>query len=145
MIAVQKLKFSDLDINDTFFNSFKELYPDFVDWFNNHENSNCYVVLNNNQLTDLLYLKTEIDDFDTYITPQFNENILKLKIGILKCNTKGVSHLYMYKIFQKAIKNKIKFIYVTFYKNDILIRFLENYGFRYWGKKGDELVYIFGK
>lgn len=101
---LQKVKFSELDINKSFFDSFKESYPDFVNWFNNHQNKDCYVVLNDKCITDLLYLKTEIDDFDEYIYPVFDESILKLKIGILKCNTKGVSHSYMYKIFQKAIK-----------------------------------------
>lgn len=140
---LQRKRFSELDINEPFFNSLKKDYPDFISWFHKKRNTYCYCVLRDGKLTDCMYVKLERADFSPYLYPAFDISSLKIKIGLFKCETKGVSHIFMNKIFEKAIKNKAKIIYTTFYKNDRLINFLQGYGFRYCGRQKGELVYVF--
>ena len=140
---IERKRFSELDVNEPFFNSLKEHYPNFVCWFNKKRDIHCYCVLQDNRLTDCVYIKLEATDFSPLICPAFDISSLKIKIGLFKCETRGVSHIFMNIIFEKAIKNNAKIIYTTFYKNERLINFLEGYGFRYWGRQKGELVYVF--
>ena len=54
-------KFADIDLNDSFFKSLKEDYPEFEAWFNkkSKDGSMAYVQYVNNNLQAFLYLKNE--------------------------------------------------------------------------------------
>ena len=65
ILAVKKADFAEVDINDTFFDSFREDYDEFDDWFKSKFDKVCYVCYSDNNLTAFLYIKVE-DETENY-------------------------------------------------------------------------------
>lgn len=73
MLSVKKELFGDVDLNDVFFDSLKEAYPDFVPWFNKKSEEEAYVCrTDEGVIKGFLYIKTE-DPSENYssIEPSF--------------------------------------------------------------------------
>ena len=151
VLNVQKLKFGNIDLNDTFFNSLKEDYAGFDKWFIKKYDEEAYITINSNNgmLLSFLYLKVE-DENENYsnINPQFSSK-RRLKIGTFKVISNGfrLGERFMKIIFDNALKNHVQEIYVTVYdkrpEQRRLIDLLEQWGFVLWGTKGEgELVYV---
>lgn len=159
VLAVKKADFAEVNIQDPFFDSFRNDYrsPPFNTWFNKKSDEPCYVCYSENRLTAFLYIKIE-DENEGYseITPTFSKK-RRLKIGTLKVARNGykIGERFLKIIFDNAIQYKVDEIYVTIFRKRVeqeqLIEMLEEWGFQYHGikstKNGDELVYIrpFGK
>lgn len=152
VLSVHKSYFGAVDLNDEFFNSFKEDYPEFKKWFNKKSNEHVYIsVSDNNKLCAFLYLKVE-DENENYsdISPIFPKKNKRLKIGTFKVALNGykLGERFLKIIFDNAIIQKVDEIYVTiFEKRDEqkrLITLLEEWGFQKWGVKNStgELVYV---
>ncbi len=62
VLSVTKKLFGELNLDDPFFNSFKEDYTGFKKWFNSKANEPAYVTLNNGKILSFLYLKPEQTD-----------------------------------------------------------------------------------
>ena len=141
--VIQKVKFSDLDINDFFFKSLIDDYPGFEDWFLKKSGEEAYIFKENNRLEGFLYLKDEMED-DHEIEPYFDKK-RRLKIGTLKINSHGtvLGQRFLSIILRKMIQNNHDFTYVTLFKKQLgLINLFEKFGFKLWGKKNNgELVY----
>ena len=62
--SLEKTKFSDIKLSDSFFDSLKEDYQGFDEWFQkkSHTNDELYITKNDNTLTGVLYLKTENEE-----------------------------------------------------------------------------------
>lgn len=139
-------QFADIDLNDTFFDSLKEDYPEFKAWFEkkSKDNSKAYVQYTNNNLQAFLYLKNESGEELSDVTPT-RPACNRLKVGTFKIdahNTK-LGERFVKKIMDSALYMKANEIYVTiFAKHEGLIRILQRYGFNEEGKKGDELVLV---
>lgn len=139
-------RFADIDRNDTFFDSLKEDYPEFEEWFEkkSKDNSKAYVQYTNNNLQAFLYLKNESGIELSDVTPA-RPACNRLKVGTFKIdahNTK-LGERFVKKIMDSALYMKADEIYVTiFAKHEGLIRILQRYGFNKEGKKGDELVLV---
>ncbi|WP_448906518.1 N-acetyltransferase [Haemophilus parahaemolyticus] len=139
-------KFSEIDLNDPFFDSLKDDYKEFSDWFKRKANDYAYVLYNNNKINGFLYLKFENDIPD--IKPAiYNRKILK--VGTFKFNPQGTlrGQRFIKKILDIAISNHIELIYLTiFKKHSYLIRLFQTYGFYAAGTKdtvnGTEFVYM---
>lgn len=152
VLGVQQKLFGELDLNDPFFDTLKEDYPDFIKWFNKKANEKVYVTRNNEngKLLSFLFLKKEDKD-ETYldISPSFKPK-KRLKVGTFKVVSNGIrlGERFMKIIFDNAIAYKVEEIYVTVYdKRDEqkrLIALMEDWGFMFHGTKGDlgELVYV---
>lgn len=150
VLNVQKMKFGRINLEDTFFDSLKEDYPGFDKWFIKKYDDEAYITVNSNNgmLLSFLYLKVE-DKAEDYsnITPIPSPK-KRLKIGTFKVINNGfrLGERFLKIIFDNALKNHVEEIYVTiFYKRDEqirLIQLLEQWGFVYWGMKGEERVYI---
>ena len=138
--------FSDIDLNDTFFDSLKEDYPGFEAWFQkkSENNSKAYVQYTNNSLQAFLYLKNESGEELADVTPA-RPACNRMKVGTFKIdahNTK-LGERFVKKIMDAALYMKADEIYVTIFpKHDGLIRILQRYGFNEEGKKGEELVLV---
>ena len=81
----------ELDINDKFFDSLREDYYNFNDWFKKKQDNNtmCYVTIDNGNITSLLILKIEYEDEDySNFTIPFNKS-KRLKICTFKVIDKG--------------------------------------------------------
>lgn len=82
--AIEKVFFSELNIRDTFFDSLRNDYFDFDDWFYKKASNNeeAYVLRDKGKLLGFLYLKKETEK-DESIQPLFHKG-KRLKIGTLK-------------------------------------------------------------
>lgn len=148
MDEIKKIPFKVIDLNDPFFDTLKDSYKDFENWFQKKINENAIAyILENNGIQGFLYLKFENEE-DTSITPIFAAE-KRLKVGTFKVNPHGtrLGERFIKLIFDKMLQERINISYVTiFNKHDALIELLKKYGYLYWGikstKDGKEEVYV---
>lgn len=150
VLNVQKIQFGKIDLSDSFFQSLKDDYKGFDKWFLKKYDDEAYITINSNngKLLSFLYLKVE-DETENYsdILPVFAPK-KRLKVGTFKVISNGfrLGERFLKIIFDNALKNHVDEIYVTIYDRSDdqkrLISLMEKWGFCYWGKKGDENVYV---
>jgi predicted nucleic acid-binding protein len=152
VLAVSKSLFGEINLEDTFFDSFKEDYPGFAKWFLKKSDEIAYVTVNMGHMLSFLYLKIE-DKGENYadISPSFVPK-KRLKIGTFKVISNGVrlGERFIKIIFDNALRNHVDEIYVTIFdkseEQKRLIGLLEEWGFVRFGKKksaaGDECVFV---
>lgn len=128
-------KFSDISIEDTFFDSLKASYPEFSDWFDkkSKQGESAYVFMNEaDQVMDFLYLKNEDEEIKDVIPVLPAKK--RLKVGTFKLLPRHTlrGERFMKKVMDRAIADDVDEIYVTIFPTDdlqYLIRSFENYGF----------------
>lgn len=152
VLSVRRCLFGDLDLSDNFFDSFKEDYPEYKEWFNKKAEEIVYVCLSDSKPIALLYLKVEdkYEDYSELSKPFLPKK--RLKIGSFKVTLNGfrIGERFLKIIFDNAIRLKVEEVYVTIFNKRIeqqrLINLLEEYGFsQYCIKKRsgvNELVYV---
>lgn len=150
VLNVQKLKFGEIDLKDKFFDTLREDYQGFDKWFVKKYDDEAYVTINskNGLLLSFLYLKVEgIDEDYSNVNPVLPPK-RRLKVGTFKVINNGfrLGERFLKIIFDNALKNNVDEIYVTiFEKRDEqrrLISMLEQWGFVFWGMKGEERLYV---
>ena len=150
VLNVQKLKFGKIDLKDKFFDTLREDYPGFDNWFIKKYDDEAYITINSNNgmLLSFLFLKVEgIDEDYSNIHPILPPK-KRLKIGTFKVINNGfrLGERFLKIIFDNALKNKVDEIYVTIFdkreEQCRLIALLEQWGFVFWGMKGEERVYV---
>lgn len=150
ILNVRKNKFGKINLKDPFFDSLKEDYVNFEQWFIRKFDEEAYITFNskNQRLLSFLYLKIEnIDEIYSDITPTFPPK-KRLKVGTFKVINNGfrLGERFMKIIFDNALRNQVKEIYVTIFdkreEQKRLIQLIEQWGFIYWGMKGQEKVYV---
>ncbi len=89
VLSVKKSLFGEINLADTFFDSFRQDYPGFDRWFNRKSDEPAYVCLEGSQLAAFLYLKME-DQRESYpdIFPPFRPK-RRLKIGSFRVELNG--------------------------------------------------------
>ena len=136
MLSVKKELFGDIDLNDVFFDSLKEAYPDFVPWFNKKSEEEAYVCrTDEGVIKGFLYIKTE-DQSENYsaIEPKFLPK-KRLKVGTFKVDVSGfrLGERFIKIVFDNALYRKVDEIYVTFFEDspnlEALKGLLETWGF----------------
>lgn len=143
--VIELVNFSEIDLQSPFFDSLKEDYKDFENWFKRKaiQGEKAYILQKNN-LLGFLYLKDENEE-DKTINPPF-EKKRRLKIGTFKIEAHGtvLGERFIGIILKKMIEEGYQESYVTiFEKYQPLINLFEKFGFVLWGKKeNNELVYI---
>lgn len=126
-------KFKNINLDDPFFDSLKEDYKEFTDWFNKKKNNDdgAFVFMNSQGVLDgFLYLKNEAEELND-ITPK-QPNKRRLKIGTLKINPHGtrLGERFIKKVFDISLVRNIDEIYVTlFEKHTALLNLFQKYGF----------------
>lgn len=152
VLAVKKQYFGEVNLADPFFDSFREDYQEFNNWFNKKADEISYVCYQNDILSAFLFVKVE-DENENYsdITPIFKRK-RRLKIGTFKVTSNGykIGDRFLKIIFDNAHAQKVSEIYVTIFdkaaEHERLIALLEEWGFVYHGIKttptGDEKVFI---
>lgn len=141
-------RFSDIDLNDPFFDSLKKTYTEFPDWFSRKSDELAYVVCEDNGLVaGFLYVKVEAGPIQD-ISPPLNATRV-LKVGTFKINAHGtkLGERFVKKIFDHALEEKVTHLYVTvFPEHESLITLLIRYGFKLYGtkttKNGAEHVFV---
>jgi hypothetical protein len=146
--VIQIKSFSDVDLSDPFFDSLKDAYREFSDWFARKSDNRAYVVYGvGGSLLGFLYVKSEMGPVQD-ITPPLNAARV-LKVGTFKIDAHGtkLGERFVKKIFDHALEEKVTHLYVTvFPEHEALISLLVNYGFRRYGTKttgnGTEHVFV---
>ena len=148
---LQHLEFGEIDLSDPFFDTLKEDYDGFENWFAkkeaNHEDA--YIQFDEkSNLQGFLYIKMEESNVVDDVTPPINANSI-LKVGTFKIEAHGtkMGEQFLKVLFDYAIEQKADVCYVTvFEKHKGLINLISKYGFEKWGTKGtgnrQELVYL---
>ncbi|HWV75270.1 MAG TPA: PIN domain-containing protein, partial [Pseudosphingobacterium sp.] len=152
VLSVKKEYFGNVDLKDAFFDSFKEDYTEFEDWFNSKADKESYVCVIENLMRAFLFLKIENEEESYHnIAPIFKPK-KRLKIGTFKVTSTGykLGERFLKIIFDNALANNVDEIYVTIFdkreEQQRLIALLEEWGFKFWGLKatenGVEKVYV---
>lgn len=143
--AFDLLNFSDCDVNDPFFNSLKEDYPGFEQWFEKKSKAGerAYA-FEEDGVQAFLYIKEAEDEDVPGVLPKGK----RMKIGTLKISEGSQGH----RLGEGAIgialwkwqQSDLSEIYVTiFEKQKKLIGLLGSFGFELAGKNlNGELVYV---
>ncbi|GBF33960.1 hypothetical protein DCCM_3071 [Desulfocucumis palustris] len=144
---IQLKRFSEINLGDSFFNSLKEDYKGFVNWFKNKADENAFILESEDGIEAFLYLKVEKGPV-TDVTPYLDDHT-RVKIGTMKINPHGtrLGERFIKKAFDFAVSKGLNELYVTvFPKHDSLINIYKQYGFIEHGKKitsdGEELVLV---
>src|SRR5690606_26294545 len=115
VLAVKKVDFGEVDIRDSFFDSFRLDYQEFDKWFNGKSEQPCYVCYSDNQLTAFLFIKIEKPGEESYsdISPVFKPK-KRLKIGTLKVTSNGykIGERFLKTVFDNALLFRVEEIYV---------------------------------
>lgn len=141
-LNVKKELMGNIDVNDSFFDTFRPVYKGFNQWFAKKSDEEAYICRSDkNDIIGFLYLKTE-DENENYssITPIFMPK-RRLKVGTFKVEASGfrLGERFIKIIFDNAIARNLDEIYVTLFKDrdelkrlyDLLIR----WGFYDYGTK----------
>lgn len=143
MLSVKKEEFGHINLDDEFFGTLKEDYPGFENWFNSKNKEEAYVFKQNDKVHGFLYVKTEFEDEKDYlkVKPVLTKK-KRLKVGTFKIDDKlkgfRLSERFIKIIFDNALKNNVKEIYVTLFENhrkeiDALRDVLCKWGFYKYG------------
>ena len=152
VLAVKKTYFGNINLQDNFFDSFREDYIDFDKWFNKKSNEIAYTCYQEGNLSAFLFLKVENTEENYSDIQPILKQCKRLKIGTFKVIANGykIGERFLKIIFDNAFIQKVEEIYVTIFdkrpEQKRLINLLEEWGFYYHGKKitrnGEENVYI---
>jgi len=152
VLSVTKKLFGYINLQDPFFDSFREDYKGFDKWFNKKSEETAYVTHKKDRILSFLYLKVEHkDEVYSDIDPVFIPK-KRLKIGTFKVESNGLrlGERFLKIVFDNAVENKVDEIYVTIFTKSEhqlrLIDMLKTWGFIEHGVKitdsGNELVLI---
>ena len=147
-MTLSRLLFSQMDLNDHFFDSLKADYREFPAWFAKKANDHAYVFRSDSgQIDGFLYVKVEdgpLLDVNPPLPPA-----RRLKVGTLKINPHGtkLGERFIKKVIDHALIEDVSQAYVTvFEKHAALVSLLERYGFVRSATKttpnGTELVLV---
>lgn len=142
------VKFKEVNLDDSFFDSLKNDYDGFEEWFGRKNDNDAYIQeTGDGTLQAFLYLKIE-DEAITDVTPNFIA-AKRLKVGTFKIeahNTK-LGEKFVRMIMRRALYEKVEEVYVTIFEKHVgLVNLLKKYGFEKKAIKGDadnpESVYV---
>ena len=144
--TIKLIDFGSVDLCDPFFDSLKEDYAGFDEWFEKKrkEGEKAYVQYSNNLIQSFLYLKEENDKELDDVEPA-RPACKRLKIGTFKIDAHNtrLGERFIKKIMDVAIAFSSDEVYVTIFpKHKGLIKILKKYGFEENGRKGGELVLV---
>lgn len=129
--------FAEIDLQDSFFQSLRDDYPGFDDWFKRKSIQKAFVQYENNKIIGFLYLKVEntlVDD----VVPNICANKI-LKVGTFKIDAHGtkMGEQFIKVIMDYAVNENVDVCYVTIYeKHASLINLVQQFGFELYGEKG---------
>ena len=132
--ALYQTTLASLDVNDPIFNSLREDYFNFDEWYakKSRDGRECWIYRKNDgYLGAVLIYKLENEVILS--KPPLKKKI-RLKISTMKVSQEGykIGELLLKLSFNLAIKNNIPEIYLTHFirENDYLVNLIEDYGFK---------------
>ena len=148
-VSIQKVTVSELDVDDPIFDSLKEEYEEFEDWFPRISDRDAWVNWNRDgTLGAVLILKhNEIEELgDTPpLDPKPRLKINTLKVSERKRGSKA-GELLISLAVREAISHGLEEIYLTHYideGSDYLVQLISNYGFQHASTEADgEAIFV---
>lgn len=142
VLSVKRAHFGNVNLADSFFDSFRADYPGFDKWFNKKADETAYVCSEpDGRIVAFLYLKKEgKQEGYSNISPPFGP-ANRLKIGTFKVTANGnkLGERFLKILFDNARINAVDEIYVTIFErsqeHERLLKLLEDWGFVRHGKK----------
>jgi rRNA-processing protein FCF1 len=141
-----------LDITDNIFNSLKEDYSEFLEWFKkiSQERRECWIhsYPGTDKIGGILIYKEETDPIVTSDRKGLPGKVLKISTFKISEYMQGLKlgELFIKTIFGYTNKNNYNYLYLTTRsdKQEYLISLIEDFGFTYYGKcdKERDDVYI---
>lgn len=139
--------FAEINLQDPFFQSLRDDYPDFDEWFEAKGDQDAFVQYIDYSIVGFLYLKIEKQIVDDVMPPIYADKILK--VGTFKIEAHGtkMGEQFIKIIMDYATNEMVDVCYVTIYKkHKTLIDLLRQFGFELYGTKGQgeyiENVYL---
>lgn len=143
VLAVRKEYFGNINIHDSFFDSFRSDYPGFDSWFAKKSDEEAYICSGaDNSILAFLYVKVEDTNENYFDINPILPPKKRLKIGTFKVISNGfkVGERFVKIIFDNAVRFNVDEIYVTAFESGDnklrLIKLLEDWGFMRHGLKG---------
>jgi ribosomal protein S18 acetylase RimI-like enzyme len=143
---VGEVKAHEIDDDDKFFDSLREGYPEFDDWWREKcvkQHRSCWVVYNNEKLAGLIVRKDEYAADTDAVTKA--GKILKICTFKVGPESRGVKlgELLLKQVLWYAQRNGYDLSYLTTYEDQVaLMELLEYYGFRNAGENANgEYIY----
>lgn len=141
-LSVKKDYFGNIDINNPFFNTFRDSYDGFDTWFARKCDEEAYICKNDkDEILGFLYLKTENEqEYYGDISPVFKPK-KRLKVGTFKVEASGfrLGERFIKIIFDNAIERNLDEIYLTLFMDrpelKALYELLIRWGFFEYGHK----------
>lgn len=152
VLAVRRVSFGEIRVDQPFFDSFRNDYPGFDGWYARKADEPAYVCHEGDTLAAFMYLEVE-DAREPYpdITPQMPARC-RLKIGTFKVTLNGfrLGERFLKIAFDNALRQRAEEVYVTIFRgsaeHERLVGLLEGFGFIKFGEKhgkgGVEDVYV---
>ena len=143
---IQRLSFSEVNLDDHFFDSLKYSYLGFGEWFSRKvlDGECAYFAFDSrNNLIAMLYLKEE-SGHEEGVSPRMD--FPRLKIGTFKVDFDhhtGIGKRLLAIALREFARSGQNFVYVTMHQNEntsSLAKLLKKYGFSNWGFKEQETV-----
>lgn len=129
--------FANINIHDKFFDSLRNDYLGFNDWYVGKQDQDAYVQYNTNgDIEGFLYMKLEYNTVSDITPPIITDKILK--IGTFKIDAHGtlLGERFIKIILDYAISENVNVCYVTIFpKHKSLIKLIEKFGFKKYGVK----------
>ncbi len=145
VLSVKKEFFGNINLEDTFFDSFREDYAEFNEWFNKKSDEVSYVCKSDKgEIVAFLYLKTESDNENYVDIIPTLPPAKRLKIGTLKVISNGhkLGERFLKIVFDNALRFSVEEIYVTLFNYSLeqnrLGALLRDWGFKNHGFKRTE-------
>jgi len=143
---VEEVKAHTIDHKQSFFNSLRDNYPSFDEWWNQKcvkQHRSCWVVYDNNELAGLVVWKEETGNDTDAVTKV--KHILKICTFKISEDKRGMKlgELLLKQVLWYTQKNRYDLAYLTTYPGQGSLRSLiEFYGFRNVGEnQQEELIY----
>lgn len=141
-LKIKEMKFGDIDVNQIFFDSYREEYEEFDEWFEkkSKEMATAYIATIDGKVKAFLALKVENEDENySNTTPLMSPN-RRLKICSFKVGVCGyrLSERFMMIIFQEAMGQSCNEIYVTIFdtyenRRNLMLLLCNRWGFVNYG------------
>lgn len=131
--------FADVDLSDDFFQSLKDDYPTFENWFQKHPNRDAYVLYDKDEkIIGFLHLKIEEELVNDVRPNIIAKKILKVATFKVEAHGTKMGEQFIKIIMDNAINEMVDLCYVTIFpKHKPLINLMQTFGFEEFGEKGD--------
>lgn len=142
MNNIIRKQFAEINLLDSFFQSLRNDYQGFDEWFQKKSNQGAYafVQYENSRVIGFLYLKVEERIVNDVVPNILADRILK--IGTFKIEAHGtkMGEQFIKVIMDYAISENVDVCYLTIYeKHHSLIDLVCRFGFEAYGEKGEGL------